>query len=78
MCISADLNLAEFKIIKTNRIKIIKSVTTWAGSESKAYAWYCNEPIPAIGNVTAEFAVKSGNIKAVRDYLRTIAMGGHS
>jgi hypothetical protein len=57
---------------------IIELATPWAGSESQAHEWYRTTLIPALGNITAETAVEMGHSQAVRDYLETIALGGHA
>jgi uncharacterized protein (DUF2384 family) len=56
--------------------EIIHRVSSWAGSERQALAWYRAEPIPAFGGRTAESIVKSGKASALRDYLDHLAMGG--
>jgi len=55
---------------------IIRRVSSWAGGEEQALAWYTGEPLPAFGNLTAEFLVESGRAAAVREYLEFIAAGG--
>jgi hypothetical protein len=72
-----------FKSVKTqvklkNALDIIALVTPWSGSELQAYAWYRSEPIPALGNITAESAVKMGQAQSVRDYIEGIALGGYA
>lgn len=59
-------------------LEIISLVTPWAGSELQAYAWYRSEPIPALGYITAENAVKIGQAEAVREYIDSIALGGYA
>jgi hypothetical protein len=44
----------------------------------QALAWYRATPIPALGDLTAEAAVKAGHAAAVRTYLDGIAAGGHA
>jgi hypothetical protein len=59
-----------------NTLEIINQVKPWAGSDFKAYAWYRSERIPALGDITAEEAVKAGHANAVKLYLNSIALGG--
>lgn len=59
-------------------LEIINMVKPWSGSDLMAYAWYRSEPIPALGNITAESAVKAGQEQAVRDYISAISMGGYA
>ncbi|MBB5281526.1 antitoxin Xre/MbcA/ParS toxin-binding domain-containing protein [Pacificimonas flava] len=56
--------------------KIIVCVTPWAGSELAAYAWYCSQPLPSLGNVTAAKMVREGKAEVVCDYLERISLGG--
>ena len=58
------------------KVAIIRRVSSWAACEERALAWYSGEPLPALGNLTAEFLVESGRAAAVRDYLEFIAAGG--
>ena len=60
----------------TEMLEIVARVTSWAGSERQAMAWYRAEPLPAFGGRTAESLVKDGKAVAVRDYLDHIALGG--
>jgi hypothetical protein len=57
-------------------IEIVGRVAYWAGGRDQAMAWYRAEPIPALGDRTAEFLVKDGKAGAVRDYLDHVALGG--
>jgi hypothetical protein len=57
-------------------LEIVSRISSWAGSDEQAFAWYRYEPIPAFGNRTAEFLVKEGKAAAVRLYLDRAAMGG--
>jgi hypothetical protein len=81
---SASLKRADRRFnVKTqtklkDMLNIINLVTPWAGSELQAYAWYRSTLIPALGNITAETAVKMGHSQAVRDYLETISLGGYA
>ena len=56
--------------------EIINRVIPWAGSELAAYAWYRSQPLPSLGDVTAEDLVRQGRAELVRDYLSRIALGG--
>ncbi len=60
----------------TEMLEILGRVHDWAGGEAQAMAWYRSEPIPALGNRTAEALVKTGQSGAVRDYLDHLALGG--
>ncbi len=59
-------------------LEIIKLAIPWAGSELQAYAWYRSELIPALGDITAESAVKMGYAQSVRDYIEAISLGGYA
>jgi uncharacterized protein (DUF2384 family) len=60
----------------TEMLEIVGRITGWAGGYRQAMAWYRAEPIPALGDRTAESLVKDGKAGAVRDYLDHIATGG--
>ena len=57
-------------------LEIVNRVSSWAGGQVQAMAWYRAEPIPAFGGRTAESLVKEGMAAAVRDYLDRVALGG--
>ncbi len=57
-------------------LEIISRIETWAGGKAQAMAWYRAQPIPALGDRTAEALVKTGQASLVRDYLDHIALGG--
>ena len=57
-------------------LEIVNRLAAWAGGKEQAMAWYRAEPIPALGDRTAESLVKSGQAATVRDYLDVIASGG--
>lgn len=59
-------------------VEIIARVAPWAGGPQQALAWYRATPIPALGDQTAEAAVKGGQAAAVRAYLDAIAVGGYA
>jgi len=56
--------------------EIINRVIPWAGSELAAYAWYRSQPLPSLGDATAEELVRQGRAELVRGYLARIAQGG--
>ena len=56
--------------------EILARVTGWAGSVMAAYAWYRAQPIPSLGDKTAEELVREGRGELVRRYLARIADGG--
>ena len=56
--------------------EIINRVIPWAGSELAAYAWYRSQPLPSLGDATAEELVRQGRAELVRSYLARIAQGG--
>ena len=56
--------------------EIINRVIPWAGSELAAYAWYRSQPLPSLGDVTAEELVRQGRGELVRTYLGRSAVGG--
>jgi hypothetical protein len=57
-------------------LEIVNRVMAWAGGKEQAMAWYRAEPIPALGDRTAESLVKAGQAAVVRDYLDVVATGG--
>jgi hypothetical protein len=56
--------------------QVISRIAAWAGSEARAMAWYCAQPIPAFCNRTAQDLVQHGESKALLDYLDHVASGG--
>lgn len=56
--------------------EIIARVEPWAGSRQKAERWFRSQPIPALGDQTAEALVRTGQAALVRRYLDAIAVGG--
>lgn len=56
--------------------EIINRVIPWTGSELTAYAWYRSQPLPSLGDATAEELVRQGRAELVRRYLGRIAQGG--
>jgi uncharacterized protein (DUF2384 family) len=59
-------------------VEIIERVSEWAGGAQQAVAWYRAEPIPALGDRTAESLVRSGQAQAVRDYIEQVALGAYA
>ncbi len=59
-------------------VMIINRATVWNGSPFQAYAWYRSEPIPSLGDATAEDLVRAGKARVVMDYLARIAEGGYA
>lgn len=59
-------------------MEIINRVLPQAGSLPAAFAWYRSQPLPSLGDRTAEELVKQGRAELVRDYLRRIAEGGYA
>ena len=59
-------------------VMIINRVTPWCGSTFQAYAWYRSEPIPSLGDVTAEDMLKAGKADLVTAHLARIAEGGYA
>ena len=57
-------------------LEIINRVSVWSGGQVPAMAWYRSQPIPALGDQTAEALVKAGQADLVREYLDGIAIGG--
>lgn len=43
-----------------------------------AHTWFHSEPIPSLGNLTAEELVKRGEFESVIKYLARIEDGGYS
>ncbi|GAA0468882.1 hypothetical protein GCM10009096_07250 [Parasphingorhabdus litoris] len=62
----------------TEEEKIIERILEWAGRRDAAYAWYRNQPIPAVDGRTAEALVKLGQADVVYDYLEHMAFGGYA
>ncbi|MGF1760871.1 hypothetical protein L4D76_23705 [Photobacterium sagamiensis] len=54
------------------------SVIRWAGGESLAENWYLTQPIPQLGNLTAEEAVHQGKSALVISYLEQIMLNGYA
>lgn len=59
-------------------VEILNRVAGWAGSSMAAYAWYRSQPIPSLGDKTAEELVREGRAELVRRYLARIADGGYA
>ena len=57
-------------------VEILNRITSWAGSPLAAQAWYRAQPIPSLGDKTAEELVREGRGDLVRAYLARIADGG--
>ena len=57
-------------------VEILTRVSEWAGSPMAAHAWYRAQPIPSLGDKTAEELVREGRGELVRRYLARIADGG--
>lgn len=87
--LAKSVGLAPEAVYKASRVKAVKTqsriremleiinrVANWAGGKDQAMAWYRAEPIPALGDRTAESLVKSGEAAIVRDYLDVIGTGG--
>lgn len=59
-------------------VEIINRVLPWSGSVQQAFAWYRSQPLPSLGDVTAEDLVKAGRAEDVKTYLARIAQGGYA
>ena len=59
-------------------IMVLNRVTPWSGTVFQAYAWYRSEPIPSLGDVTAQTLVGHGEAGAVMRHLERIAEGGYA
>ena len=59
-------------------IMVLNRVTPWSGTVFQAYAWYRSEPIPSLGDVTAQTLVGRGEAGAVMRHLERIAEGGYA
>lgn len=57
---------------------IVGRVEPWAGGPSKAVKWYRDQPIPSLGNETAEALVRQGRAGAVQSYLDAYEAGGYA
>jgi hypothetical protein len=73
----------QIKSVKTQAklkeaLEIINLITPWAESELQAFGWYRSEAIAALGNITAENAVKIGHGQSVKEYIEVISLGGYA
>ncbi|HHJ12694.1 MAG TPA: DUF2384 domain-containing protein [Chromatiales bacterium] len=59
-------------------VMVLNRVEPWCGSLFQAYAWYRSEPIPSLGDATAEDLVKAGKADLVLRHLGRIAQGGYA
>ena len=59
-------------------VMIINRASAWSGSPFQAYAWYRSEPIPSLGDATAEDLVKADKADVVMSYLARVAEGGYA
>jgi len=59
-------------------VEIVNRVLPWSGSLTAAFAWYRAQPIPSLGDKTAEDLVKEGRGELVRRYLSRITEGGYA
>lgn len=57
-------------------LTIMARVEPWAGGPKQAIDWYRNQPIPSLGNETAEALVQQDKGELVRSYLDQYAAGG--
>ena len=58
--------------------EIVAQVSGWAGGSDAAGRWFRSQPIPALGDRTAEALVMSGQAALVREYLDHLSQGGHA
>ena len=61
-----------------NLMEIVMLVSTWAGGTLQAFTWYRNAHLPALGNITAETAVKMGHADYVFDFIRSVSLRGYA
>ncbi len=59
-------------------VEILNRIQGWAGSPMMALAWYRSQPLPGLGDRTAEDLVKEGRAEAVKRHLSRIAAGGYA
>lgn len=59
-------------------IEILDLVEVWAGSPTRALAWYRSQPLPSFGGMTAENLLKLGKEDAVKSHLLRIATTGYA
>ena len=57
-------------------LDVLCRVSTWAGGDVRAMAWFRSVPIPALDGATPETLVAAGRAEAVRGYLDHVALGG--
>lgn len=58
--------------------EVINRVLPWCGSVARALAWYCSEPLPAFGDLTAAELVRQDRAAHVMSYLSGLALGGYA
>ncbi|MCZ4262778.1 DUF2384 domain-containing protein [Limimaricola sp. G21655-S1] len=59
-------------------VEILVRVTPWAGSLSRAFAWFSTQPLPSFGGRTAADLVREGRAEAIRFYVSRIALSGYA
>ena len=59
-------------------LAIVGRVEPWAGGRLHAMSWYRGQPIPALGNETAEALVQHGKAALVQSYLDAYEAGGYA
>lgn len=58
--------------------RILERTTPWAGHPRIAFAWFRSQPLPSLGDFTAEDLLKMGRVSAVEGYLDRVAAGGYA
>jgi hypothetical protein len=69
---------ASFQERLRDLVLILDEVQPWCGSLPDASTWYRSEPIPSLGDATAEDLVKAGKGKLILSYLARIEQGGYA
>ena len=59
-------------------VLIFEHIQPRCGNPTSAYIWYRSEPIPSLGDATAEELVKAGHGKMILSYLARIEQGGYA
>ena len=59
-------------------VLIFERIQPRCDNPTSAYIWYRSEPIPSLGDATAEELVKAGHGKMILSYLARIEQGGYA
>lgn len=59
-------------------VLIFERIQPRCRNQTSAYVWYRSEPIPSLGDATAEELVKAGNGHLILSYLARVKQGGYA